>query len=128
MEHQTAMLRGERQIWAVLDEVALRPLASREVMCAQTDHLLKMAERHHVSLRIIPERITPHIGVDGSFWHFRMPRGEELGFAGTALDVGGIIDDQSRADRTRIRFDRLAARARSEDESREWLILERREE
>ncbi|MFC4909035.1 helix-turn-helix domain-containing protein [Actinomadura gamaensis] len=128
MAHQAEMLKGQPQIWAVLDEVALRPMGDGEVMGAQIDHLLKMAEPPHTSVRVLPECIAPHIGIDGSFWHFRMPNGHGLGFAGTALDVGKVIDDQTQADRTRIRFDRLAARARSEDESRDWLIRRRRKE
>lgn len=125
MEHQAAILNGEPQIWVLLDEMALAPMCTREAMGEQLDHLLEMARPPHVSLRVLPEDAKPHIGVDGPFWWFGMPNRQGVAFVGTVLNIGRIIDDQAGADRIRLRFDRLAARAMSEQQSRDWLIKRR---
>jgi transcriptional regulator with XRE-family HTH domain len=124
MDHQAAMLDGRPQIWAVLDEVALRPMGGTEVMEAQRDRLLELSRLHHVSIRVLPETATPHIGVDGSFMCFELRDGHRAAFAGTGLGVGRVIDDRIEAADTAIRFERIAARAWSEDQTHEWLAHE----
>jgi transcriptional regulator with XRE-family HTH domain len=43
------------QLWAIVDEsVLLRVLGSREVMRAQLEHLVEMAQRPHVTVQIVP--------------------------------------------------------------------------
>ncbi|MEU2283349.1 helix-turn-helix transcriptional regulator [Streptomyces sp. NPDC013178] len=47
------------QVWAVLDEsVLLRVLGGREVMREQLDHLVRMAQRPHVTVQIVPLDVT----------------------------------------------------------------------
>ncbi|QKZ18767.1 helix-turn-helix domain-containing protein [Streptomyces chartreusis] len=47
------------QLWAVVDEsVLLRVLGSREVMHAQLEHLVEMAQRPHVTVQIVPLDVT----------------------------------------------------------------------
>ncbi|WP_026412208.1 helix-turn-helix domain-containing protein [Actinomadura oligospora] len=125
MNHQAAILRGDPQIWLLLDEVAVRPMCDNSTMRKQIDHLLTVSTWRNVSVRILPSN-TP-LGADGSFWWFELPDHRTVAFAGTVLDVGRIIDGQESANRARLRFDRLATRAWSQDQSREWLI-ERRED
>jgi len=55
--HRAQLLdRGDApQLWAVIDEsVLLRVLGSRDVMREQLGHLVKMAQRPHVVLQIVP--------------------------------------------------------------------------
>jgi DNA-binding XRE family transcriptional regulator len=121
LDHQAAMLADSPQIWAVLDEVALRPMGGTAVMEEQRDLLLDHGRTRHISLRVIPENAAPHVGIDGSFRHFELPRGLRAAFAGTALEVGRVIEDQGEAAEVVVRFERIAARAWSEDQSREWI-------
>ncbi|KAB2383633.1 helix-turn-helix domain-containing protein [Actinomadura montaniterrae] len=121
MEHQEAMLADDPAIWAVLDEVALRPMAEAAVMEEQRDLLLKLSLLRHVSIRVIPEKALPYIGVDGGFSCFELPRGLRVAFAGTSLNVGRVIEDQVEAARVAVRFEKIAAQACSEVQSREWI-------
>ncbi|MFC5750322.1 helix-turn-helix domain-containing protein [Actinomadura rugatobispora] len=124
MDHQEAILERRPKpplVWAVLDELALRQMAPSEVMRAQYEHLIKLSELQHVSLRVLPATATPNIGVDGSFWFFDLPGRQVAAFAGTTLNVGRLIDDQAEAATAAVRFDHLAARVLNEEQSRELL-------
>lgn len=119
MEHQEAMLAGDPAIWAVLDEAALRPMGGAAVMEAQRDQLIKLMDLRTISVRVTPESALPHIGVDGGFSYFELRNGLRAAFAGTGLNVGRVIDDQREAGSVAVRFERIAARSWSEDQSRE---------
>ncbi|WP_218040167.1 helix-turn-helix transcriptional regulator [Actinomadura sp. WMMB 499] len=121
MKHQTEMLAGEPMVWLLLDEVALRPMGGAAVMEEQRDLLLELGTHHNVSIRVLPESAAPHIGIDGSFTCFEFGNGRAAAFAGTSLDVGRVIEDQDEAADVAIRFERIAARSWSEDQSREWI-------
>ncbi|MCO5970897.1 helix-turn-helix domain-containing protein [Actinoallomurus soli] len=125
MAHQAAILERRPQpplIWAVLDEAALRPMGGPAVMKAQFEHLIHCSRLPHVSLRIVPLTAAPHIGIDGWFWFFELPGRRLAAFAGTTLDVGRVIDDPAEAVSVAIRFDRLAAQALNEDQTRDLLL------
>jgi DNA-binding XRE family transcriptional regulator len=124
MDHQAAILKGRSKpplIWAVLDEAALRPMGDSSIMKAELDHLTELSLLPHVSLRMLPLAAAPHIGVDGSFWFFELPGRRLAAFAGTTLDVGRMIEDQEEAATVAVRFDRIAAQALNEDQSRDLL-------
>jgi hypothetical protein len=121
MEHQAAMLADDPALWAVFDEVALRPMGGTAVMGEQRDLLLELAQLRHISIRVLPEDAAPHIGLDGSFCCFEMPSRRRAAFTGTGLNVGRVIEDEVEAARVAVRFERIAARSWSEDQSREWI-------
>ncbi|MGH3243595.1 MAG: DUF5753 domain-containing protein, partial [Spirillospora sp.] len=121
MEHQAAMLDGDPTIWVVLDEAALRPMGPASVMEEQRDLLLKLGQHRNISIRVLPDGALPHIGVDGEFTHFELRNGLPAAFAGTGLNVGRVIDDQDEVARVAVRFERIAARSLSENQSREWI-------
>lgn len=124
MALQAAILKGRSKpplIWAVLDEAAMRPMGDPEVMRAQLAHLAELGRLNHVSVRLVPLSAAPHIGIDGSFWIFDLPGHRRAAFAGTTLDVGRVIDDQPEAAEVAVRFDRIAARALNEDQTRDLL-------
>jgi transcriptional regulator with XRE-family HTH domain len=121
MEHQAAILEGRPNLWVLIDQVALRPMGSPDVMAAQRDKLLELAGENHISIRILPLSAAPHIGLDGPFWVFTTLDRRIAAFSGSALGVGRAIDDQAEAARAALRFQRLAARAWSEDQSGEYL-------
>jgi transcriptional regulator with XRE-family HTH domain len=121
MELQSKILENEPQLWILVDQIALRPMGSPEVMAAQRDKLLEAATLNHVSIRILPLSAAPHIGVDGPFWCFTMPDRRLAAFSGNTLGVGRIIDDQVEAAHAVLTFQRLAARAWNEEQSRECI-------
>jgi hypothetical protein len=122
MELQAAMLDGRPEVWAIMDEVALRPMGPPDVMIAQYEHLLEMGRLFHVSVRVLPLAAAPHIGLDGSFHCFTLPSRRYAAFSGTALGVGRVIDDQGEAASVALRFNRISARAWSEAQTREHLV------
>ncbi|TYK43187.1 DUF5753 domain-containing protein [Actinomadura decatromicini] len=121
MERQAAILDGQPDLWVVMDEVALRPMGTPQVMADQWARLVEMSKLRHVSIRILPMSATPHTGVDGSYWCFTLPGRRLAAHSGNALGLGRVIDDQTEAAEVATRFQRLAARAWNEDQSREHL-------
>ncbi|MEU5989133.1 helix-turn-helix transcriptional regulator [Spirillospora sp. NPDC047418] len=121
MELQAAMLDGQPQIWAVLEQGAVRSAGTVAVMAAQRDYLLQMGRLSYVSIRILPFAAVPHIGLDGPFYCCTLPGRRHAAFSSSALGMGRVIDDQMEAAAVALRFNRIAARAWSEDQSREYL-------
>jgi transcriptional regulator with XRE-family HTH domain len=101
------------QVWVIIDEsVLLRVLGGAEVMREQLEHLLRMAQRPHVTLQIVPLDVTnasaPAIPVT------------YLRFGGTDLpDVvylehirsAHFLEDRDETEEYRIVLDRLADEA-----------------
>jgi len=61
-------------LWAVIDEAALRrPLGSRDVMRAQLEYLVELAERPNITLQVVPLNIGGHTAAGGPFTILRFP-------------------------------------------------------
>ncbi|MFK3981841.1 helix-turn-helix domain-containing protein [Micromonospora sp. NPDC050397] len=70
------VLKEPRQIRfeVIIDEAALRrQIGGPSLLQAQLAHLAKIARLPQVDLRVLPETVPLHPGVEGSFWLFRMP-------------------------------------------------------
>jgi transcriptional regulator with XRE-family HTH domain len=56
------------ELWAVLDEAALRRApCGRDVMRAQLEHLLQISDLPNVTLQIVPFHVGPHAAAGGPF-------------------------------------------------------------
>ncbi|KDN86489.1 helix-turn-helix domain-containing protein [Kitasatospora cheerisanensis] len=65
--------RGPK-LWAVIDEAALRrPVGGPEVMRAQLEHLVELAQFPSVVLQVMPFRFGAHAGESGAFSVLRFP-------------------------------------------------------
>ena len=65
------------QLWMVIDEAVLRrPLADRDVMCAQVDKLIEATALPNVTLQVLPFATGPHPAMYGMFHVFRFPAQE----------------------------------------------------
>ena len=67
MARQTIIARADDppQIWCVLDENALRrQVGGHDVMPAQLDRLIKLAERSNVDIQILPHTAGAHAGAE----------------------------------------------------------------
>jgi transcriptional regulator with XRE-family HTH domain len=65
---------GAPELWAVLDETALRRLpGGPQVMRAQLEHLLQLTGLPNVTLQIVPLRSGPPAAVGGPFTILRFP-------------------------------------------------------
>lgn len=65
--------RGPK-LWAVIDEAALRrPVGGPEVMRAQLEHLVELAQLPSVVVQVMPFRFGAHAGESGAFAVLRFP-------------------------------------------------------
>ena len=65
---------GAPELWAVLDEAALRrPPDGPAVMRTQLEHLLQLTDLPNVTLQIVPFRAGPHAAAGGPFTILRFP-------------------------------------------------------
>lgn len=65
---------GAPELWAVLDEAALRRSPDGpEVMRAQLEHLLQLTDLPNVTLQIVPFNVGPHAAAGGPFTILRFP-------------------------------------------------------
>jgi transcriptional regulator with XRE-family HTH domain len=65
---------GPPQLWAVLDEAALRRSpAGPKVMRAQLEHLLELTALPNITLQIVPFHAGPHAAAGGPFTILRFP-------------------------------------------------------
>jgi transcriptional regulator with XRE-family HTH domain len=119
MERQRVLGRREDgreplQLWAVLDEAALRrEVGGRSVMRAQLGRLLEVSERPNVTLQVVPFDRGTHPGMLGAF--------VQLKFGSVAPDIvyvesvaGDIfLETEAEIDRHSLVFDHLRATALS---------------
>jgi hypothetical protein len=65
------------QVWAVIDEAALRrPIGGYAVQRAQIQSLIDATEMPNVRLQILPFEVGGHAGAGGSFTILRFPEGD----------------------------------------------------
>jgi transcriptional regulator with XRE-family HTH domain len=65
---------GAPELWAVLDEAALRrPPGGPAVVRAQLEHLLQLTDLPNVTLQIVPFHAGPHAAAGGPFTILRFP-------------------------------------------------------
>jgi hypothetical protein len=104
-------------IWALMDESVLAfPVGSREVMKDQLEHLLEMADLPNVIVRVIPTSSGAHLGIDGPFRIISLGS-RDVAYSG-AQSGGRLIEGTSEVKALAVRFDRIGAKAASEDGSR----------
>ncbi len=75
MRRQQLLTRpGAPELWAVLDEAALRRApGDRDVMRAQLEHLLELTGLPNVTLQVVPFGAGPHAAAGGPFTILRFP-------------------------------------------------------
>ncbi|MGH3873608.1 MAG: helix-turn-helix domain-containing protein [Pseudonocardiaceae bacterium] len=123
MQRQTVLTRQPEplQVWSVLDEAALRrPVGGPEVMRAQLQHLVKLAERPGIDLQVLPLATGAHTGLDGTFTVLDFPL-ELLGDPGTVYVQtrlkGVYYEKPAEIDEYRRMLTRLQAEALTPAES-----------
>ncbi|KOU75965.1 DNA-binding protein [Streptomyces sp. MMG1533] len=118
------LLRADApQLWAVIDEsVLLRVLGSKDVMRAQLEHLVEMAQRPNVTVQIVPLDVTNASAPSIPITYLR--------FGGLDLpDVvylehiksANFLEDQDETEEYRLALDRLADDALEPRDSLELL-------
>ncbi len=104
-------------MWVLIDEgVLMREVGGPEVMANQLEHLLEMGDQGHVSIRIVPFSSGATLGVDGSLQIISLET-RDIAYAG-AQGGGRLIEVPGEVRELADKFDRIGAKAASEDGSR----------
>lgn len=105
------------EIATVIDETALRrKVGGAALMRAQLDHLVTLARQPNIEIRILPNHVSLHAGLDGSFWLFNMPDGYPMVGYLESL-AGHIYVESPGAQRFLAAFDRMRGAALDPGES-----------
>jgi hypothetical protein len=112
-------------LWLLVDEAALRPHGiTPAVMREQLAHLLDFSER--ASVRVVPETAAVHIGFDGDFHLITTATGAQVAYVWAQLQ-GRLVHEVAEVRNLALHFDRIGARALTEEDSRELIknVMER---
>lgn len=124
MKRKEALLRADEplKLWAILYEPALRyAIADAEVLCAQFDELIELAERDNITIQILPATVRGYVAAhDLNIMHL----GPDLPTAiqvDTAWNTVAVSDKPREVARFSRMFDALVASARPPRDTPEFL-------
>ncbi|MFC4532724.1 helix-turn-helix domain-containing protein [Sphaerisporangium dianthi] len=108
-------------IEAILDESVLhRCQGGRAVLKAQLEHLLLLAERPHVEIRVLPFHSGAHASPEGAFRVFEMPEPyPDVAYMDTP--GGGIYVEAGEVGRFALKLEHIRRDALKPPESREFV-------
>lgn len=122
MERQEILKRTRPpHVVAIFDEDAIRrPVGGPDVMKGQLQHLIDLAQLHHITLQIVPTARGAYAGIPGDFMILNFPRDTDV--VHVAGHAGATLIDHIDAVRTyAVRFDLIRGVAMPTDESLELL-------
>lgn len=107
-------------LWVLLDEgVVDRPVGGAEVMREQLAHLLQTGELANVVIRVVPRSAGFHPGLTSAF---KILTVDGLDLVYTESSGGGrLVQEPTEVRSFEIQFNRIGAKALSEDASRELI-------
>lgn len=109
------------KVSVVLDEAVLqRPVGDSGVMRDQLQHLLRLAARRHIEIRVLAINAGAHASPDGSFDLLRMPHPYPW-VASVDTPAGNVVAEGEKAERLVHTYDRLRSAAMSERASAAYL-------
>lgn len=114
---------GAPNLWAVLDEAALRRrLDSRTVMRAQVQHLIELTELPNITLQVVPFSAGGHVAAGGPFTILRFPEPDlpDIVYL-EQLSSALYLDKRRDVENYLVVMDRLAAQAEPPDRTTKLL-------
>ncbi|WP_329519881.1 helix-turn-helix domain-containing protein [Spirillospora sp. NBC_01491] len=123
VNRQQVLTKPDRpQLWAILDEAALRrPVGGREVMRAQLRHLQQSA-KGRTTIQVIPYKVGAHPGTTGPFIVLGFPGANDVDVAYMETIGGNLwVDKPEEVEQYTTAFDHLRAVALSPDDTRDML-------
>ncbi len=111
MKRQQLLIRSDApQLWAVVDEAALRrPMGSPAVMAAQLERLIKASELPNVTLQVLPFHVGAHAAEAGAFTILRFPEPDLPDVVYTEQLTGALyLDKRDDVDAYMTAVDRLS--------------------
>lgn len=107
----------------LLTQAALEwPVGSPEVMREQLARLLELSERPRIVIRVVPRtwQSGAHVGLDGNFVLLTGEGFGQIAFS-ESPERGRLVSSPLKIEPYFIRYDRIAAKALTEDESRDLI-------
>ncbi|MDX6739204.1 DUF5753 domain-containing protein [Actinocorallia sp. A-T 12471] len=99
------------QVWALIDAgILMRPTDNPSIMRGQLAHLLELTELPNVTIRVVPQDVPLHQGLDGAFKIFKFTGALPLGYTEAAFGWR-LVSDPSEVDLFALRWERLSALA-----------------
>jgi transcriptional regulator with XRE-family HTH domain len=119
MERQRRAAASVPQVWAVLDEGAVRrQVGGRDVMRKQIEHLIGLSAMPHFFLQLIPFTSGAYPALDLPFVILGFPDPADLDVVGIGYATGSLwIEDLADVGRYNVLFDHLQAVALSPADS-----------
>jgi hypothetical protein len=114
MQRQERVAAGELDLWAVLDEAAIRRVVGGEqVMREQLQHLLELAHQPSVTLQVLPFSVGQHPAMNGPFVIAQFAdRRQDPDVIYLENQTGGLyMEETAEIERYNVTFDRLIADA-----------------
>ncbi|MEV5708217.1 helix-turn-helix transcriptional regulator [Actinoallomurus sp. NPDC052274] len=109
------------RVWALIDErVVTQPVGCAEIMRDQLAHLIELANRLHVSVRVVPKSVGAHAGRDGSFKIMTMGGVDSV--YTVAPGGGRLIQDATETNSYRVWFDLIGDVALPKDASLDLIV------
>lgn len=124
MERQSHLTREHPlQLWAIMDEAALRrTVGDPKIMKAQLHRLKDVAELPYVTLQVIPFGTGAHPGMMGAFMIIDFPDPSDPSVVCIENGAGNLfLEDSAEIRRYDLMYDHLQAIALSPDETRRLL-------
>ncbi|MEV5705776.1 helix-turn-helix transcriptional regulator [Actinoallomurus sp. NPDC052274] len=104
------------EVWAIIMESVLRnPIGGPAVLREQLARLLEIAHCPNVTVQVIPTRAGAHVGLDGGFVLLSVDD-ERIAFVEAQLS-GRLVRDEGESKELAVRYNRIRAKALSEDDS-----------
>lgn len=120
-ERQKLLTRDDDplRVWAVLDEAALhREIGGRDVMRAQLQQLVEMADLARVTIQVVPFGSGAHAATSGAFTVLQFPEPEDPDAVYVETPAGELfIEVPAEVARFQVAFQRLQACALSPEAS-----------
>ncbi|MCO6010835.1 helix-turn-helix transcriptional regulator [Actinoallomurus purpureus] len=109
------------RVWAIIDEyVITQPVGSAEIMRDQLAHVIDLAKRPHIGVRVVPQSVGAHAGRDGSFKIMTVGGADSV--YTIAPGGGRLIQDATETNSYRVWFDLIGDVALPKDASLDLLV------
>lgn len=128
MERQKILQRTDPPwLWVVMDYPALcRNVGGPEVMRAQYEHLLALADHPRIRIQVIPEKTGVHAGLEGPFQILTLPDGADVAWSDSARSAR-FFDQPDEVAQIDLDYDLIRTSALSVEATRDLIksLLER---
>ncbi|MFY1633359.1 helix-turn-helix domain-containing protein [Solwaraspora sp. WMMB335] len=111
--------RDAPQLWAILDEAAVRRgVGGRDVMRGQLAHLVSSSKQANLTIQVIPFDAGAYMSMDGGFIILRFAEAEDPDVVCVDIRTRSLyVDDPAEVRRYTLAYEQLLALAATPDES-----------